>query len=785
MSDKQNQIDLLLQRLDSLLQQQEAFSSEINQLKSDILSLQKQEEGESEPEEEMLVESPTTPVLEALEAVEPNPPATQNPPLEPSPKARYKSPAFKEDLEKFIGENLINKIGIIITIIGVAIGAKYSIENDLISPLTRIILGYLTGTALLAVGIRLKKNYTNYSAVLVSGAMTIMYFITFAAYSFYGLMPQALAFGIMVVFTAFTVLAALNYDKQIIALLGLVGAYAVPFLLSDGSGRVAVMFSYMALINVGIMIIAFKKYWRRAFFTAFNLSWLIYGSWYIFNYRSTQHFGLALAFLLIFFLIFYTTIIAHKILQKQILKVSDSIFLLLHAFIFYGIGYALISGHPASENSLGLFTLANALLHFAVGLIVYRQKLANRNLFYLITALVLTFVTMAVPVQLDGNWVTLLWTAEAALLFWLGRTKTIVIYERLSYPLMYLAFFSLLQDWSLTYHRYSIDSPEHYITPLWNIHFLSSLLFVGAFALINVLNRNGKYPSALPEKNDILDIVRISVPVFFLFGLFLALRMEISNYWYQLYWGSELMIDLNEEGYSDTVRNADLRHFQVVWLAIYNIIFASALAWINHKKIKDHKLGLASLVFIVMALLNFLGLGLFSLSELRENYLDQYLSEYYVHSSFNMVIRYIALALVALCLWITYRIIQKDYPAKGYRRTYDFLLHLCALWIASSELLHWLDVVESAQTYKLGLSILWGVYALFVIVLGIQKNRKYLRVGAISLFGITLFKLFFYDISHLNTISKTIVFVSLGILLLIISFLYNKYKHRIADENPE
>ena len=69
-----------------------------------------------------------------------------------------------------------------------------------------------------------------------------------------------------------------------------------------------------------------------------------------------------------------------------------------------------------------------------------------------------------------------------------------------------------------------------------------------------------------------------------------------------------------------------------------------------------------------------------------------------------------------------------------------------------------------------------------LIVLGIWKKKKHLRVGAIALFGITLVKLFFYDIAYLDTIAKTIVFVALGVLLLIISFLYNKYKHVISEE---
>ncbi|HQU61027.1 MAG TPA: DUF2339 domain-containing protein, partial [Saprospiraceae bacterium] len=102
---------------------------------------------------------------------------------------------------------------------------------------------------------------------------------------------------------------------------------------------------------------------------------------------------------------------------------------------------------------------------------------------------------------------------------------------------------------------------------------------------------------------------------------------------------------------------------------------------------------------------------------------------------------------------------------------------------ASSELIHWMDFFDSAQSYKLGLSILWGVIALLFIAVGIWKNKKHLRIGAIVLFSITLIKLFFYDISNLSTIAKTIVLVSLGILLLAISFLYNKYKQQILDEN--
>jgi uncharacterized membrane protein len=113
---------------------------------------------------------------------------------------------------------------------------------------------------------------------------------------------------------------------------------------------------------------------------------------------------------------------------------------------------------------------------------------------------------------------------------------------------------------------------------------------------------------------------------------------------------------------------------------------------------------------------------------------------------------------------------------------FDFVVLITIVWILSQELITWLSILNVEGSDKLGLSILWGVYSLILIVLGIWKKKKHFRIGSMVFFGITLTKLFFYDLVHLSTISKTIVFVSLGVLLLIISFLYNKYKHLITDE---
>lgn len=778
MADNQERIKKLTEQLDYLLKRQNDFFDAINTLKGELDSIKSANKITEEVEKtKVVVEIQQEKVAPEISVNKTEIPKVQHKDPTPQPSA-VTTPKVKGDWEKFIGENLINKIGIAITVVGVAIGAKYSIEHDLISPLTRIILGYLTGIGLLAIGIKLKKKYENYSAVLVSGAIAIMYFITYAAYSFYGLFPQLFAFALMLVFTVFTVVAAINYNNVVIAQIGLVGAYAVPFLLSEGSGKVGILFSYIAIINIGILIISFKKYWKSLYYSSFGLTWLIFFSWYILEYQTSQHFSLALIFLSFFFVTFYLTFLSYKLFQKEKFEFQDVVLLLLNSFVFYGLGYSILSNHETGVQLLGLFTLLNAIIHFILSSIIYRQKLADKNLFYFVVGLVLVFITIAVPVQLDGNWVTLFWAGEAALLFWLGRTKSVPIYEKLSYPLMVLAFFSIIQDWGVSYYNYAPWLPESKIATLFNIHFLSSLLFIAAFAFIYNLNRNTKYQPAFDSNKGLFKSISYRISFILVVTIYYAFRLEIENYWSQRFSASTLTDLTDGRG----IRNYDLLKFETIWVLNYTMLFLSLLALINLRKIKNKLLGIINLVLIAITVFIFLLNGLYVLSELRDSYLNQAIDSYYKIGSFNLGIRYVAYTFVALSIVICYKYLRADFMKSNFKIAFDLAMHTTILWVISSELIHWLVIYESGQSYKLGLSILWGIYSLFIIGLGIYFKKKHLRIGSLVLFGVTLIKLFFYDISHLGTISKTIVFVSLGVLLLIISFLYNKYKNLITDE---
>ena len=773
-------INELEQKIGNLLYRQTAIYNEIKQLENELAELKRQSNFSSVSAANTVktpVERPTETLAEK---------ATEKPvitaPTAPKPQIsapKINLPKQPSDLEKIIGESWINKIGILIVVIGVAIGAKYSIENELISPLTRIILGYLMGIGLLGFGIKLKPKFEGYSAVLVSGAISIFYFITYFAYSFYDLIPQALAFVMMLIFTAFTVFTAIKYNRVVIAHIGLIGAYAVPFLLSSGSGRVDILFSYMLIINLGILFISIKKDWKSLHYSAFFFTWMIYGSWFAdksFDSGLQGYEALGIGFATAFFLVFYGVSLFNNIISKEKLDKVNIILILLNSFIYYGFGYGIFNGHSILDSYLGLFTLFNAAIHFAVLFFIKSKKLADSTLFYSTLAMVFTFITIAIPIQLDGNWVTLMWTAQGTILFWLGKTKKISIYEKISLPILGLAFLSFLEDWSR--YRYAVDLDIH---AFWNINFLTGVFAVLGYGFTVYLSI--KHPDAEIEKNSPFNTIKsFYLPVLLVLTAYLTFRNEIG-YFFD-YWYESTSLKGKEIGETDefSLYNYDIEIFKNIYLLVYSLIFFGGMALLNFYKFKNKVLGISAIAIGLLVLFAAQTFGVGELGELRYSYINGNSNKYF-NVSFNYIlIRYPLWSSIAFALWAIFKNAKTQLENTKFHIFLEVVIHISILNFLSNELVTWMDLAGYQDVFKLGLSILWSVYSLLLVGLGIFQKKKHLRIFALVLFGITLAKLFLYDISNLSTISKTIVLIILGLLLLIISFLYNKFKDKIGDE---
>ena len=782
-------INELEQRIGNLLYRQSVFYKEIKQLENELAELKRQSNFSSvsatntvktpvEKPAEKPIERPTeAPAEKTTETPVITAPSTPKPQFSLPTINRPKQPS---DLEKIIGESWINKIGILIVIIGVAIGAKYSIENELISPLTRIILGYLVGIGLLGFGIKLKPKFEGYSAVLVSGSISIFYFITYFAYSFYNLIPQILAFAMMLLFTVFTVFAAIKYNRVVIAHIGLIGAYAVPFLLSSGSGRVDILFSYMLIINLGILFISIKRDWKTLHYSAFFFTWLIYGSWFADKsfYSSLQgHEALGIGFATAFFLIFYGVSLFNNIISKEKLDKINIILILLNSFIYFGFGYGIFNSNTKLDTYLGLFTLFNAVIHFVVLFFIKSKKLADSTLFYSTLGMVFTFITIAIPIQLDGSWVTLLWIAQGTILFWIGKTKNIPIYEKISLPILGLSFLSLLEDWS--FYRYANNGD---IQAFWNINFLTGILAILGYGFVVYLSRKHAETEENQKFSPFNVIKSFYLPALLVLTAYLTFRNEIAyyfNYWYE---SSSLKGKEISEIDDYSLYNYDINVFKNIYLIAYSLVFFGGLALLNFHKFKNKVLGISAIVIGLLTLLSAQTFGLEELGELRYAYINGGSNEYFDVNFNYILVRYLLWGSVAFALWAIFKNTKSIIENTKFHIFLEMVIHISILNFLSNELVTWMDIAGYQDIFKLGLSILWSVYSLLLVSLGIYKKKKYLRISALVLFGVTLAKLFLYDISNLSTISKTVVLIVLGLLLLIISFLYNKFKDKIGDE---
>ena len=188
----------------------------------------------------------------------------------------------RRDLESIVGGSWFNWIGIIAVTFGVAFFLKYAFDKQWIGPAGRVSLAALVGIGLLYLGERLRRRgLRSYAYVISGGGVLILYLSIFAAYNFYHLIGQPTAFVLMAAVTTTAVLLSVRLNALPVAFLGLVGGFLTPLLLSTGVDNQVGLFTYIALLDAGVLAVAYFKRWRSLDFASFagtvamTLGWAI------------------------------------------------------------------------------------------------------------------------------------------------------------------------------------------------------------------------------------------------------------------------------------------------------------------------------------------------------------------------------------------------------------------------------------------------------------------------------------------------------------------------------
>jgi uncharacterized membrane protein len=209
--------------------------------------------------------------FDALSKSTPPPEPPPVPPLCPPIKPAPAEPTFfekldwsKVDWEQFMGVKLFAWIGGLALFIGVAFFVRYSFEHNLIPPWVRVMLGMLTGLGLVggAVTLLRRQQYVIPAQSLCATGIVILYAAVFGACPFYQLIGTKTAFLGMSAITIGAFLLAAWFDALVIAILGMLGGFLTPYLLRTGQDAPFALFSYIALLDAGLIALALRKRWN-------------------------------------------------------------------------------------------------------------------------------------------------------------------------------------------------------------------------------------------------------------------------------------------------------------------------------------------------------------------------------------------------------------------------------------------------------------------------------------------------------------------------------------------
>jgi uncharacterized membrane protein len=716
------------------------------------------------------IEAKITPTSEPTPIIKEKAPVT-----EPTPEAQaYKTTETtfvktgktreKRDLEKFIGENLLSKIGILLLVLGMGYFVKYAIDKNWINEYGRVAIGVLTGGILIGIANWLRNSYKTFSSILIGGGFAVLYITISIAFHEYELFSQSTAFVILVIITIFSVLLSLVYDKKELAIFSQIGGLASPFMVSTGEGNYHVLFSYLLILNAGLIVIAYYKRWHILNLLAFIFTQIIYNSWLYskFTDYTPEPFGAALVYASLFYLVFFLVNALNNIKERKPFNAIEIIMILSNNLLFFLSGLYIL--HHLHDGAFkGLFTVLIGLYNFGWVVYLYSQKQIDKTFIYLLIGLVMSYVSLAIPIQLEGHSITLFWSAEIVILVWLSQKSGIQLLKIGHFIIIALTGISLMMDW---YNLY-IDEAE--ILPVVaNQAFITGIVVMAALGFTIFLLNQEKETSFIKNLIKVSTYRNILGGIIFI-GLYFVLFAEIN---YQM----------NRAYDSYSLVNTIYALFNFTYLAIF-LILCRKLQWETIIKILYIPALLLLLVFLIYYNDTFI--------DLRKNY---FFSRDFKTSWF--LFHYIVYVPVAWMLWFSANNRKLLSPSSNaFPNIVLWFITVFVVITASIELdstviallrnaeVDYYDTLE--WVHKVGYPILWGICAFILIVIGIRMKNKVFRIQAICLIGLILLKLIAFDVWDMNEGGRIAAFIFVGVVLLVISFLYQKLKRFILVEDEK
>jgi len=416
------------------------------------------------------------------------------------------------DLEALIAGRWLNRIGILALILSVSFFLKYAFDNNWIGPTGRVAIGVLLGAAMLPWSQwLLGKGYSYFSEGIAALGQATLLLSVWAGCHYYTLFSLDLGFAGMIVVTAVMAAIALGRNSERIALLSLIGGFLTPSLVTTGKDAQVVLFTYLLILGGGLLVLSARRDWRTLAPVSFVLTQLYFWGWYDTFYRPAK-LETTIVFATLFFLLYFALPVLRTVSESSLDAIGMFV-VLLNSFAYLGALYVML--WPQDRWPLTLLVLALSAGHIAVARFVRSAKPGEWPVAQqLFAGLALTFATLAIPIRLEGKWITLALAVEGAILVRTG-------FRSLA-PLLRHAGFFLLAMAALRVVFIPLPAPQF----LLNERFAT---YVGVIVCMGVaLFTAREHGAASPSQSETstLGAFAIAINVYAL----IALSLELWDY---------------------------------------------------------------------------------------------------------------------------------------------------------------------------------------------------------------------------------------------------------------
>ncbi len=416
----------------------------------------------------------------------------------------------------FTTGNVVVKVGAIVLFFGVAFLLKYAAERSMFPIELRLLIVAAFGVAILVIGWRLRDERLEYGLILQGAGVGLLYLTVFAASKFYHVLPMVVTFAVMLLLVALSGWLAIKQDAKSLAVFGAVGGFLAPVLMSTGGGSHIVLFSYYALLNVGILGIAWFKSWRFLNLIGFVFTFIISAAW---GYKAYQpeHFVSTEFFLILFFFFFLAISVLFAFKEAPKLKpYVDGTIVFGLPLVAFALQGELVEPYEYGD---AITAIALAVIYLVLAKRLWLpEKKGVRLLAESFLALGITFASLAVPLLLDGRWTAAIWSLEGAALVWIGLRQSHIVSRGFGLLLSIGAGLAFISE---NYHHLA-DS-----LPILNSAFLGMVLVSLSGVFIAYLY--DKYRQNCYQFERDLPISTIMV-IWGLFWWFIAGMAEISHF---------------------------------------------------------------------------------------------------------------------------------------------------------------------------------------------------------------------------------------------------------------